>query len=222
MPKTLLQEALFTVVTVEDQHHYLTDTEEVSSHFGETRRCGSRENESKRPPVVTWLSERDVIKISAGTFTLSETLEAYEAFIKPSQPLSEFTKQLTGVTETDLERAVCLTDALQGLLSFCQETVLVCHNNFYVLGILAERLKECGLPSLKEPYLDTQEIIKQLYPEGRKLSSSKGIANHYQLDIRNLSYPERIRNIFKLICQDLQVNQGILTVEDVQEFMKKH
>lgn len=216
MPKTLLQKAIFTVVTVEDQLHYPTDI-----HFGESKSLVPKGDGRKRPSVDAWPRDRDIIKISAVTFTLSETLEIYQSFIKPSQPLSEFTKQLTGVTETDLERAVSLTDALQGLLSFCQETVLVCHNNSYVLGILSEQLKECGLTSLKEPYLDTQEIIKRLYPEGKKLSSSKGIANHYQLDIRNLSYPERIRNIFKLICQDLQVNQGILTVEDVQEFMKK-
>lgn len=207
MPKTGLQDAVCTLVTIEDQLISPVGFEEKSMI------------KSGQFSDRTW--KRELVNISAIRFTLSEILASYQSFIKPSQPLSEFTKQLTGVTETDLERAVSLTDALQGLLSFCQETVLVCHNNSYVLGILSEQLKECGLTSLKEPYLDTQEIIKRLYPEGKKLSSSKGIANHYKLDIRNLSYPERIRNIFKLICQDFQVNQGILTVEDVQEFMKK-
>lgn len=204
MPKTLLSETVFTVVTIEDQ--LLSPV-------------GCLERNRKQFANLSW--ERDLIKISAVTFTLSENLAHYQVFIKPSQPLSDLTRELTRITEADFKEAVSLTEALQGLIHFCQDTVLVCHNATYVFEMLAEKMQECSLPELEMPKLDIHQMVKQLHPEWKRITSSKGIAKQYQLDLEHLDYPHRIQVIFKAICQELQTTQKISTAKDLQTFLSR-
>ncbi|MFA9492799.1 exonuclease domain-containing protein [Streptococcus sp. E17BB] len=207
MPKTLLSETVFTVVTIEDQW---------LSPVG----CLEKNRENSKQ-FANLSCERDLIKISAVTFTLSENLAHYQVFIKPSQPLSDFTRELTGIIEANFKEAVSLTEALQGLVHFCQDTVLVCHNAVYVFGMLAEKMQECSLPELEVPRLDTGQMVTQLHPEWKRKTSSKGIAKQYQLDLEHLDYPYRIQVIFKAICQELQSTQKISTAKDLQAFFSR-
>lgn len=208
MSKTLLSETAFTVVTIEDQ--LISPVGLWEKRVANWGQCANR----------PWT--RDLIKIAAIRFTLSDTLTSYQAFIKPSRPLSEFTQQITGVTASELKEAVCLTEALQGLVDFCQDTVLVCHNAAYVLGTLAEKLQECGLPELDVPMLDTQQLARRLHPGWHRASSSKVLAKHYRLPVDDLSYADRITALFRVICQDLQVTRGLTTVADLQDFMTQN
>lgn len=208
MPNTQLQETIFTVVTLGDQWiipETLADRSGISSS-----------------EFAALLTKREVIKLSAVRFTPSDNLATYQAFIKPSQPLSEVTKAMEEVTESDFDHAISLTEALQGLVAFCQGTVLVCHNAVYTIGLLSENLQACGLPALDEPMLDTQQLARRLHPGWHRASSSKVLAKHYRLPVDDLSYANRITALFRVICQDLQVTRGLTTVADLQDFMTQN
>ena len=78
----------------------------------------------------------DLIQIAASKMHKGNIIEQFDEFIDPGHPLSEFTTELTGITDNHVKGAKPLVQVLQEFQEFCQGTVLVAHNATFDVGFM--------------------------------------------------------------------------------------
>ncbi|WP_027122412.1 PolC-type DNA polymerase III [[Mycoplasma] imitans] len=92
-------------------------------------------------------------------------IDKFEKFIKNEKPLSEFTKKLTGIKDSDLKDAQDEKTVLTEFANFIKDDdVLVAHNGIDFDFIwINTKLDKYKLKKLNNPMLDTLRLAYQLY-----------------------------------------------------------
>ena len=106
--------------------------------------------------------EFGAVKVEKGLVTSSMDL-----FINPGRKLSEKIKKITHITDEMLAKAPSIEEAMQKILDFIGDAVLVSHNAQFDFGYLQEALKRMGKPLLTNPVIDTLALSRYLFPESR-------------------------------------------------------
>ena len=123
-------------------------------------------------------SQRDeVIEVGAVKFQGDRVLDTYTTVVNPYRPLSEFVRQLTGITDKDLRGAPSFAAVAGEVEAFIGNSPLVGHNVAFDVGFLADR--GVRLPPLS---YDTWDLAFVLLPRRRgyalePLAASLGIAH---------------------------------------------
>lgn len=110
----------------------------------------------------------DLIQIAASKMYKGNIVEQFDEFIDPGYPLSQFTTDLTGITDQHVKGAKPLLQVLQEFQDFCQDTVLVAHNATFDVGFMNANYERNGLPTITQPVIDTLELARNLYPEYKR------------------------------------------------------
>ncbi|MFC3927748.1 PolC-type DNA polymerase III [Streptococcus caprae] len=110
----------------------------------------------------------DLIQIAASKMYKGNILEQFDEFIDPGHPLSQFTTELTGITDMHVKGAKPLLQVLQEFQAFCEGTVLVAHNATFDVGFMNANYERHGLPLVSQPVIDTLEFARNLYPEYKR------------------------------------------------------
>lgn len=99
-----------------------------------------------------------------------EVIEEFSSFINPLMKLPAKTRELTGITQADVDNAPYLSEVLTKFWEFLRGTTVVFHNSpFDWERFLIPNFKKVGIvvPDIY-PCIDTLYIYKEMHPEVKK------------------------------------------------------
>ncbi len=109
-----------------------------------------------------------LIQIAASKMHKGNIIAEFDEFIDPGHPLSQFTTDLTGITDEHVHGSKSLEQVLKEFQDFCQDAVLVAHNASFDVGFMDVNYERAGLPTINQPVIDTLEFARNLYPEYKR------------------------------------------------------
>jgi DNA polymerase-3 subunit alpha (Gram-positive type) len=161
----------------------------------------------------------DLIEIGGVKVKNGLIIDRFQSFIKIDEPLSDFTKSLTGITDDDLIHAPTLKAVLQDFRTWSKDTVLVAHNAVFDMQFLARNYERVLNVELNQPVLDTLELSRFLNPEST-YHSLKILAKKYGVALDSKSHhradydAEKTTEIFVKMIQQL-VELEVFNLEDI-------
>ena len=159
-----------------------------------------------------------LIQIAASKMHKGNIVDQFDEFINPGHPLSQFTTDLTGITDNHLKDAKPLLQVLQEFQEFCQDTVLVAHNATFDVGFMNANYERHDLPLITQPVIDTLEFARNLYPEYKRhglgpLTKRFQVAlDHHHMANYDAEATGRLLFIF---IKEARENRGITDLADL-------
>ena len=102
------------------------------------------------------------VKVEHGMVT-----ESLSVYINPERPLPKKIVQVTGITDAELADKPTIDKAIQRILSFLGDSILVTHNADFDFSFLQQTLLRLGMPLLTNPVIDTLSLSRYLFPESK-------------------------------------------------------
>ena len=125
----------------------------------------------------------DLIEIGAVKYQNGRIIDNYQAFIDIGYKLSNFTTELTGITNEDLKTGKKLDLVLKEFKEWCgDEAVLVAHNANFDRQFIARNYEKVLNVKLENQVLDTLELSRFLNPENT-YHSLKILAKKYGVEL---------------------------------------
>jgi ATP-dependent DNA helicase DinG len=106
----------------------------------------------------------EVIEIGAVKYEKGVETSRFSTFLKTTNPIPDFIKQLTHITEEQVEHGMYPRDAFSELQSFVKSDILLCHNAEFDLPFLAYHFEKYDLFPMSNLYWDTLEIARIYQP----------------------------------------------------------
>jgi DNA polymerase-3 subunit alpha (Gram-positive type) len=109
---------------------------------------------------TTGLSQRldEIIEFGAVKMKHREIIDRKQMFINPKRDIPARISNLTHIHQSDVENAKFIEDALDEILEFFGDAVLVAHNAKFDIGFLNHALVRAGREPLKNPVIDTYPL----------------------------------------------------------------
>ena len=105
------------------------------------------------------------VKVEHGMVT-----DSLSVYINPERPLPKKIVQVTGITDAELADKPTIDKAIDRILSFLGDSILVTHNADFDFSFLQQTLLRLGMPLLKNPVIDTLSLSRYLFPESKRHS----------------------------------------------------
>ena len=105
------------------------------------------------------------VKVEHGMVT-----DSLSVYINPERPLPKKIVQVTGITDAELADKPTIDKAIDRILSFLGDSILVTHNADFDFSFLQQTLLRLGRPLLKNPVIDTLSLSRYLFPESKRHS----------------------------------------------------
>ncbi|MDN5354692.1 MAG: ATP-dependent helicase DinG [Candidatus Cloacimonadota bacterium] len=128
--------------------------------------------------------QEDIIEIGAVKYANNKKIESFSEFIKPTKPVPEFIKQLTHITDEQLNQASPLPVVLEKFLHFIDNNLLVCHNTDFDIGFLKAKMEKTSFPPFTNRFLDTLELSRIYLPfaANHKLTT---LCKYFKIELKN-------------------------------------
>ena len=164
-----------------------------------------------------------IIEISAVKLHDHQVIDRFHALVNPGIDLPAFTKKLTGITQTDVNRADTIDAVLPTFYEFFKGTVLVAHNARFDMAHIIQNLKALDLPVEDFPVIDTLQIARQLYAGELKRFNLKAVAKHFKVELarhhRAEEDTEATANVFKTMLTRID-ELGFRTFGELKNIQK--
>ena len=105
-----------------------------------------------------------IIEIGAVRVRNGKPAAQYSSLVNPGRKLSECTKQLTGITDEQLEGAPGIEEVLPGFLEFVGKDVLLGHSLLFDFSFLKRAALNCGF-TFEALGVDTLKLARKFLPE---------------------------------------------------------
>ena len=125
-----------------------------------------------------------LIQVAASKMHKGNVIEQFDEFIDPGHPVSEFTTQLTGITDDMVRGSKPLEEVLVAFQAFCQDSILVAHNATFDVGFMNINYQRYDLPIITQPVIDTLEFARNLYPEIKRHGLGP-LTKRFQVSLEN-------------------------------------
>lgn len=125
-----------------------------------------------------------LIQVAASKMHKGNVIEQFDEFIDPGHPVSEFTTQLTGITDDMVSGSKPLEEVLVAFQAFCQGSILVAHNATFDVGFMNINYQRYDLPVITQPVIDTLEFARNLYPEIKRHGLGP-LTKRFQVSLEN-------------------------------------
>lgn len=159
------------------------------------------------------LTEIGAVKIIGGTIT-----ETFSTFVNPGIHISEFITKLTGITDSMVEEAPAIEQALDAFMEFTGSLPVVAHNASFDTGFIKYNLRTLG-KSFDNIIIDTLQLSRNLFPELGKYKLNL-VAKHLGVKLDNhhraVDDSGAAARIF-LKCLDILKGRGVENVGDIQK-----
>ena len=155
------------------------------------------------------------VKIQAGAIT-----ERYQTFVNPEEKLSEFTKNLTNITDEMVENAPLIQEVLPEFLQFIKGSILVAHNALFDVGHITEKARQLNIPLEPLPVIDTLNLARYFYNQELKRFNLKALTRHFKvkLDSHHRAEDDAIAtaHVFLAMLGDL-MEKNILSYQQINQ-----
>lgn len=119
-----------------------------------------------------------IIEIGAVKLVDGRISEEFQTLIHPGQPLPAYIRELTGLTDDELQDAPSLEEAIESFLKFIGDSILVAHNADFDLSFLNEALEECGYLRYVGEVIDTVTLAQIVWPRESSFSLGSLVEKH--------------------------------------------
>jgi predicted DnaQ family exonuclease/DinG family helicase len=128
--------------------------------------------------------KNEIIEIGAVRYISGKIKDKFSIFIKPQKPVPQFIKQLTNITDEQLNSGDTLSNALSKLLEFLGTDLVVCHNTSFDIGFLNTKYEKINLPKLSNQIIDTLDLSRIYLPfiVNHKLGT---VAEYFNINLSN-------------------------------------
>ena len=179
-------------------------TSNFTSTYGEV--CVSLDLETTG--LVTETDE--IIEVGAVKFQGDQVLDTFQAMVNPYKTLSQFIKELTGITQAEVDAGSSFATVAPQLESFIGNNPIVGQNIAFDLAFLAK-----GGMNLSNRVYDTREMASVLLPRHREysllpLAASLGI-EHPRLHRAMEDAAVTAKLFHALTNVALELNEGLLS-----------
>lgn len=124
-----------------------------------------------------------IIEFGAVKIRDGKIIDIFEEFVNPQEPLSDFTTELTGITNNMVSNAETIDKVLPRFLEFAKDTILVAHNAEFDVPFVIAKANDLNL-EFKPAYMDTLYISRALHPEFKNHRLNT-LAKNYQVSLLN-------------------------------------
>ncbi|MDD6240283.1 MAG: PolC-type DNA polymerase III [Eubacteriales bacterium] len=123
------------------------------------------------------LIEFGAVKVTAS----GEVIDDIDFFINPDMKLSRFSLETSHIRQEQVDNGKPIKKALQDILEFFGDSILVAHNAAFDYGFLNEALQNNGMEPIKNPVIDTLPLSRYLYPDMRS-HTEESLARKLEVD----------------------------------------
>ncbi len=109
-----------------------------------------------------------IIEIAASKVYQGGVVDSFQAFVNPERRLSDKIKDLTHITDEEVETADTIDVVLPKFLEFCKDSVLVAHNAIFDVPFIYRNIKRLGIDYPVLPVIDTLNLMRCLYHQQTK------------------------------------------------------
>ena len=111
----------------------------------------------------------EIIEIGAVAVERGKEIEPFETLVRPTRPLRQVTRELTGLSDADVAGAPTLPEALADFYRFVADRPLVAHNGFgYDFRLLDAAAEATGVHPPVVARLDSLELAHLVFPRARR------------------------------------------------------
>lgn len=120
---------------------------------------------------TTGLSCRYDRLIEFGAVKMTSTgqiIDRIDFFINPDgHKLSKFSIEISHIRQEDVDRGLPIKKALNNILEFFSDSIIVAHNAAFDFDFINEALKNNGMQTIQNPVIDTLPLSRYLFPDMR-------------------------------------------------------
>lgn len=150
---------------------------------------------------TTGLSTRydRITEFGAIKFEHGSIVKTIDMFINPEIPIPLKIQEKTKITNQMVKNAPKFEEAVEKILDFIGDSILVSHNITFDFGHLNESLKRIGREKLTNSCIDTLSLSRYMFPEANlhnlgALSRNLGIASYNEEEAHRADFDARILN----------------------------
>lgn len=149
-------------------------------------------------------------------------IKSLQMFIKPPVPLSEFTTNLTGITQDHVKDARPFDECVDELLEFIGDSILVAHNADFDYNFLNDSLIRIGREPLTNPVVDTLDLARSLQSDRKgyrlgQIARSYGIRYDEEVAHRADYDAEVLAQTYMNMLNDLKHINTLKELQDMQD-----
>lgn len=108
-----------------------------------------------------------VIELAAVKMKDGQVIDSFEEMINPGFALSDFTIELTHITNEMVRKGGTEEEIFKKFAAFSEGAILVGHNVTFDVGFLTAAYERLGMPELTATVIDTLELSRALHPENK-------------------------------------------------------
>ncbi|TLS35208.1 3'-5' exonuclease [Pseudalkalibacillus caeni] len=96
--------------------------------------------------------------------TNEEVSESFYRIIRPVRKVPKTVLEITGLSISEIKNGAPFLEVFEDFLEYCNGSTLVAHPAGFDISFLQTMAKRMGLPGFNPPYMDCEELVKQLFP----------------------------------------------------------
>lgn len=105
----------------------------------------------------------EIIEFGAVKYQNGKIIDKKQFFIKPSKLLSPKIISITNINDEDLKDQICIKEALDKIVDFFGETILVAHNAIkFDIPFLNCKLEQQNMPTIKNVIIDSMQVSRAI------------------------------------------------------------
>lgn len=130
-----------------------------------------------------WPSDSEILEISALRVRKGQPTEAFSTLVKPSRPVPYFITDITGITNSMVQNAAPLAEALEGFVRFLGSDAIVGYNVNFDINFLYDNLLRVHGVLLTNSFVDVLRIARKMV---RNLPNYKQttLAEHFGVSVQ--------------------------------------
>ncbi|MFW5889014.1 MAG: PolC-type DNA polymerase III [Bacillota bacterium] len=165
----------------------------------------------------------DLIEIGAVKVKNGAILGEFGELIEPESKITNFTTNLTGITQGMVSGKRKIKAVLEDFFEFSKDAILIAHNAEFDIGFLDYNYRKYGITNKINPSIDTLNLAKALLPE-RTRYGLDSMARYFKVQLENhhraVNDAKATFEIFLHLLKQLKKN-GFNKFSDLNLLIKK-
>ena len=123
----------------------------------------------------------EIIEFGGVKIKNREEIGRKQMFINPKRTIPAHISNLTHITQNDVDSAKPIEEALEELLDFIGDSILVAHNATFDVGFMNAACRKTGHKELTNPVIDTLPLSYAMLPDDQKRFNLGSVCRHYRV-----------------------------------------
>ncbi len=163
-----------------------------------------------------------IIELAGVKMYKGNVIGEFQEFIDPGEQLSNFTTQLTGITNEMVKGSKSEQQVLGEFKEFTEGTILVAHNAQFDMGFINKGYTKNDLPVATEPVIDTLELARFLYPEFKTFGLN-ALAKRFDVSLeqhhRAIYDAETTGHLLTIFLKELAKSHDVTNMNHINDYI---